>query len=530
MAQMDVYHQDVDGMGLPENVEQTEELGMILPQVLTMGTVTRRAMESTWLTASNAKKNRVGSEVKAMIRAPPGYAIVGADVDSEELWIASVMGDAQFAMHGASAIGWMTLEGTKSAGTDLHSKTAKILKTKRDNAKVFNYSRIYGAGMKHAIQLLLQNDPTLNPVQAEELAQALYQSTKGVKTFARDARRKGPQKRTGPRSIWHGGSESYLFNMLESIASSATPRTPALGCGVTDALRKKYLSEGLSGQGDYLPSRINWVVQSSGVDYLHCLIVSMDYLIQRYSIEARYMISVHDELRYMVKEHDKYRAALALQIANIWTRALFSYNLGMNDLPQGVAFFSLVDIDNVFRKEVDMTCVTPSQPEPLAPGESIDIMRLLDLTRGKLGQDNPADIQQSHAESTEQTTFFGDLKSKEHRTYLEAQASRDSSGAAAYLASKNNLSKRPDHDHGHDSAHLPHADFEAIIAETKSRKTRANTGDKKPAVKAASKSRAKAISKRPHKPTAGDQGFDTAGQNTANHIHVEEEEQQRATG
>lgn len=79
--------------------------GMILPKMITMGTVTRRAVESTWLTASNAKKNRVGSELKAMVRAPPGYAIVGADVDSEELWISSVMGDSQFGCHGATAIG-----------------------------------------------------------------------------------------------------------------------------------------------------------------------------------------------------------------------------------------------------------------------------------------------------------------------------------------------------------------------------------------------------------------------------------------
>ena len=35
------------------------------------------------------------------------------------------MGDAQFDMHGGTALRWMTLEGTKSAGTDLHSKMAK---------------------------------------------------------------------------------------------------------------------------------------------------------------------------------------------------------------------------------------------------------------------------------------------------------------------------------------------------------------------------------------------------------------------
>ena len=122
-----VWQNPQRSLGFPIMPESGKKWGIILPQVITMGTVTRRAIEKTWLTASNAKINRVGSELKAMVRAPPGYAIVGADVDSEELWISSCMGDAQFGLHGASAIGWMTLEGTKAAGTDLHSKTANIL-------------------------------------------------------------------------------------------------------------------------------------------------------------------------------------------------------------------------------------------------------------------------------------------------------------------------------------------------------------------------------------------------------------------
>ena len=51
-----------------------------------MGAVTRRAIEETWLTASNTKRNRVGSELKATVRAPDGYAIVRVDVDLEELF------------------------------------------------------------------------------------------------------------------------------------------------------------------------------------------------------------------------------------------------------------------------------------------------------------------------------------------------------------------------------------------------------------------------------------------------------------
>ncbi|KAK4048004.1 DNA-directed DNA polymerase gamma mip1 [Microbotryomycetes sp. JL201] len=373
MNQMVVWEGDAKKpapTGGSENVQ-----GLILPQVIPMGTITRRAVEKTWLTASNAKKNRVGSELKSMVRAPPGFAIVGADVDSEELWICSVMGDAQFGMHGATAIGWMTLEGTKSAGTDLHSKSASILGISRDAAKVFNYSRIYGAGIKHAVQLLLKFNPTLSMDQAQSLAKELYAATKGLVN-------RSPA--FGRRKFWHGGTESFVFNKLEEIAQSDRPRTPTLGCGLTAALTKSYLpAEGKSGEGEgFMPSRINWVVQSSGVDYLHMLLVSMEYLTRRFDIDARYMISVHDEIRYLVKEEDKYRAAMALQVANLWTRAMFAYRLQMPDLPQGCAFFSAVDVDHCFRKEVNMTCQTPSNPDAIEFGESIDIKDALNLTSG----------------------------------------------------------------------------------------------------------------------------------------------------
>jgi DNA polymerase gamma 1 len=376
LNQMVVWQQEGRDMGLNASADPNGKAGIILPQVITMGTVTRRAIERTWLTASNAKENRVGSELKAMVRAPPGYAIVGADVDSEELWISSAMGDAQFGLHGATALGWMTLEGTKAAGTDLHSKTASILGLSRDQAKVFNYSRIYGAGMRHAVQLLLQANADMLPEEAQRLAEQLYASTKGKNTHRTDV---------FGRKFWFGGTESFVFNKLEEIALSDHPTTPALGCGITHALSKKYLPAGFG--SDYMTSRINWVVQSSGVDYLHLLIVAMDYLIQTYSIDARYLISVHDELRYLVTEQDQYRAALALQIANLWTRCLFAYRLGMDDLPQGVAFFSAVDVDSVLRKETDMPCVTPSHLTPIPPGESLTIEEVLTRTSGTLWAD-----------------------------------------------------------------------------------------------------------------------------------------------
>lgn len=50
----------------------------------------------------HVQTDRVGSELKAMVQVPPGYHLVGADVDSQELWIAAVLGEAHFAsMHGS---------------------------------------------------------------------------------------------------------------------------------------------------------------------------------------------------------------------------------------------------------------------------------------------------------------------------------------------------------------------------------------------------------------------------------------------
>ena len=58
--------------------------------------------------------------------------------------------------------------------------------------------------------------------------------------------------------------------------------------------------------------------------------------------------------------------------------------IGLNDLPQSVAFFSTVEVDSVLRKESHLDCRTPSNPHGLAigygipNGESLDIYQLLE--------------------------------------------------------------------------------------------------------------------------------------------------------
>ena len=115
-----------------------------------------------------------------MVRAPPGYHMVGADVDSQELWIAAVLGDMHFTgIHGSTGIGWMTLQGSKADGTDVHSNTARTVGISRDHAKILNYGRIYGAGKPFMELLLGKFNPSLSSSEIKSKASTLYVATKG---------------------------------------------------------------------------------------------------------------------------------------------------------------------------------------------------------------------------------------------------------------------------------------------------------------------------------------------------------------
>jgi len=167
------------------------------------------------------------------------------------------------------------------------------------------------------------------------------------------------------KSEWTGGTESQTFNRLENIVMEWEPQTPVLGCRISRVLESKVVGK------DYLPSRINWVIQSSAVDYLHLFLVSARWFMEELGVKGRFVISIHDEIRYLVHEEDKYAAALALQYANLCARAMFYSRLGMTNMPESVAFLSSVDVDKVMRKDPTAECFTPSNPEGLTKGHGI---------------------------------------------------------------------------------------------------------------------------------------------------------------
>jgi DNA polymerase gamma 1 len=378
---------------LPKHLLNTDlDYGAIIPQVVVCGTLTRRAMEPTWMTASNSKLERVGSELRGMVQAPLGYKIVGADVDSQELWIASVLGDSGTKMHGATPFGWMTLSGSKANGTDLHTITAKAIGISRDHAKVINYARIYGAGQLFAQTLLKQFNPSISDSEAKSKAMKMFAITKGRKQYnllpeyqsdylnkgysAYEALQLASANRKNvlemfEKAQWNGGSESAMFNKLEEIADCEAPVTPFLHGRLSRALEPQPGSE-----DRFLPTRINWVVQSGAVDFLHLMLVCMRWLM---GDRIRFCLSFHDEVRYIVKDEFADQAALAMHVTNLLTRSFCVSRLGLQDLPQSIAFFTSVEIDQILRKEAESDCKTPSNPHGFStgyniqPGQSVDI-------------------------------------------------------------------------------------------------------------------------------------------------------------
>ncbi|KIH58971.1 hypothetical protein ANCDUO_10812 [Ancylostoma duodenale] len=75
------------------------------------------------------------------------------------------------------------------------------------------------------------------------------------------------------------------------------------------------------------------LVQSSAVDFLHLLLVCMEWLCAEYSIPARFVISIHDEVRFLCSEEDAPRLGLALMLSNMYVRSFISSKLGIEQLP-----------------------------------------------------------------------------------------------------------------------------------------------------------------------------------------------------
>uniref|UniRef100_A0A914QWQ1 DNA-directed DNA polymerase n=1 Tax=Panagrolaimus davidi TaxID=227884 RepID=A0A914QWQ1_9BILA len=116
-----------------------------------------------------------------MVECTDGWKIVGADVDSQEQWLAALLGDfvSGEGKAGATPFANMLLAGSKSDNSDLHSVVARQVGIRRDDAKVLNYARLYGAGKDHAIEFL-KKQALIEENSARNYSEKLFSTTKGV--------------------------------------------------------------------------------------------------------------------------------------------------------------------------------------------------------------------------------------------------------------------------------------------------------------------------------------------------------------
>ncbi|GMT15256.1 hypothetical protein PFISCL1PPCAC_6553 [Pristionchus fissidentatus] len=444
--------------------------GALAPSICPAGTVSRRSVHKLWVTATNANEDsRIGTGLKSMVQAHSGTLFVGADVDSQEQWIAGLYGDASASERiapfdrapGCTPFSNMMLAGSKSDNSDLHSVIARDMGISRGSAKVLNYARLYGAGERHSVEELEKSG--VKKEDAILKARRLFTLTKGdlrqyrqlkrsinvffekflslprdencfnpdshlyisggyfvpgygengceltlafenwmVEEIVKRKRGDGSapssddrlrvipalyedESMNGLLRLYSGGYESDTFNFLELAATREVIRTPVLGARLGSALSP--LPEGTPHRqhfaAKYKRSVINWMVQSSAVDFLHLLLVCLEHLTKEFDIDARFSISIHDEVRYVVSEADTNRFTLALMLANMYVRAFISQRVGINQLPMSCAFFSQVDVDSVLRKEVDSRCINPDG-SVVENGRALTIYDVIEATGGSL--------------------------------------------------------------------------------------------------------------------------------------------------
>lgn len=340
-------------------VQAPQGYPVYLPQLLVTGTVTGRAADKLSQVMANPKKNRIGTEFKSLFEAPEGYKLVGADVDSQEARIAGLFADTALGRVGSSPLSVVTLIGDKKYGNDIHTLASKAhgLLT-RDIAKAaLVYATLYGQGQTGATDGMMKALPREDVSTCKTIANNFLTYFKGRRLTT-----------DWGSTRYVGGLASGAFNKMEAVIADRLPRTPVLGCA---------MPQPLATSREHKTTKINWTIQSSGVDFRDMLLVLMAYYSRLLGIDWRLLLTIHDEVRGMVKDGQERVAAYALQLAHLTVWAAFIDRLGLDAIPANLAWFSAVDVDKVLRKDPYDPQKTLTQPEGLPLGSTLTAKDLL---------------------------------------------------------------------------------------------------------------------------------------------------------
>jgi DNA polymerase gamma 1 len=316
---------------------------MMMPEIIAHGTVTRRTVESLMVTMCSTKGHRIGTELKTRIQCPPGWKVIGADYDGQELSIASIYADAwEGGFVGASPMAHTVLSGSKERGTDAHTKLAKAINTSRDVAKGVGFAMLYGAGVRTIANTIKKTYKDRSAVQLKQFGNQALAFKKGRKT---------------PEGFYEGGSDSGCYNYMEGVAlRTKVPTLPCLGTKISTALRPSAVGD------DFHTGRVNWSIQASGAEMLAVILTATHWLARKFKIPAQFIISIHDEIHWMVPEKYAEIFSVTFQMAHLYSWARFHAGVNICDVPLSRAYFSSVAIDDRLRKSPEECTVTPSNP------------------------------------------------------------------------------------------------------------------------------------------------------------------------
>jgi DNA polymerase gamma 1 len=349
-----VREQNVEVVKTPKG----EEFSLIIPATVPHNTSTNRAGENLWLTVPDPKYDKIGSEIKTRVQAPKGYVFVESDFDAQEAVVASIFADSFHKIAGSTQFSHSILAGSKDDGTDMHSMTAKAISITRAIAKGCNYGMLYGCGAKTLANTIRKGNKSIPMKEAMEMGRKLIKIKKGEKA-----------SRLSQTLI--GGSDSYAYNEMARIANMPCPINPLSGTKMSTAFRPSSVGT------DFWTMRNNWCIQSTGSAMLHAFMTAMEWLIDKYELEAEFCMSVHDSILYLCPEDQAEKVATLFQVAHAWCWAWMRYNYGIYELPVANAWLSSIEIDSVFRKSADSSTKTVSQQKDEEDGRSVTIQDLV---------------------------------------------------------------------------------------------------------------------------------------------------------
>jgi DNA polymerase gamma 1 len=336
---------------------QGAEFNLIVPASVPHNTSTNRAGENLWLTVPDPKYDKIGSEIKTRVQAPEGYVFVESDFDAQEAVVASIFADSYHKIAGSTQFSHSILAGSKDDGSDMHSMTAKAIGISRAVAKGCNYGMLYGCGAKTLANTIRKGNKAIPMREAMEMGKKLIKIKKGQKA-----------SRTSQTLI--GGSDSYAYNEMARVANMPCPINPLSGTKMSTAFRPSTVGT------DFWTMRNNWCIQSTGSAMLHAFMTAMEWLIDKYELEAEFCMSVHDSILYLCPEAQAEKVAALFQVAHAWCWAWLRYNYEIYELPVANAWLSSIEIDKIFRKSATSSTKTVSQQKAEGDGYSVTIQDL----------------------------------------------------------------------------------------------------------------------------------------------------------